>query len=465
MLKTSVLLILILTSHIVCGQIKDSMRNESRILVVDSISISGNKVTKERVLYNELTKQIGDTLTENELSTHLTLIKQNLLNTSLFNFVWITSKIRDNRIKLDILVQERWYWWVLPILEHADRNASSFFDNGDWSRVRYGIFLNNINFLGRRKSLKVRIKLGYQNVLNVAYQSTQYKTNFGWGVGADYINQDQLQVMTEDNKPVYYTNTDGYALQKIVGRTNINYRHHLYHRHQLTLSYNKIYVADSVLIYNPNYLYNGQNSNEYIELTYTYFKDRRDSKIYPLKGHFWGFDLTTLGSNLWEKDMNYLLTALHGEYYQQLGRRFNIGTDWDGYWSSSKELPYFINYGLGYSDFINGYEYYVIEGTTYFTSQNRLMFNLLPTTITTIKWIPWSQFNKIHYAFYLKTFLDFGYIYNERPMPTNDFTNTMIGAVGVGIDLVTYYDKVLGVSYSINRSGVSGLYVHVNLKM
>ncbi len=354
---------------------------------------------------------------------------------------------------------------MLPIFEHADRNVSSFLENGDWSRIRYGVFLNNINFLGRRKSLKIRVKVGYQNVLNLAYQSTQYKTNFGWGLGADYINQDQLQVLTEENKPVYYTNPDGYALQKAIGKANINYRHHLYHRHQLTLSYNRINVADSVLIYNPNYLYNGQNSNEYLELAYTYFKDRRDSKIYPLTGHFWGFDLSTLGSNIWEKGMNYLFAGIHGELYRPIGGRFNAGTNWDGYWSSNKNVPYFVNFGLGYSDFINGYEYYVIEGSTYFTSQNRLMFNLLPTKTTDIKWIPWSQFSKIHYAFYLKTFFDFGYIYSDKPQPTNNLTNTMIGSVGVGIDLVTYYDRVLGFTYSVNSQGVSGFYVHVNLKM
>jgi hypothetical protein len=35
-----------------------------------------------------------------------------------------------------------------------------------------------------------------------------------------------------------------------------------------------------------------------------------------------------------------------------------------------------------------------------------------------------------------------------------------LGGGGAGIDLVTYYDRLLRVEYSINRMGETGLFIH-----
>ena len=54
-------------------------------------------------------------------------LNQNLLKTSLFNFVNTDFSIDGKCVKVKISVEERWYYWAYPILENADRNLSSFF--------------------------------------------------------------------------------------------------------------------------------------------------------------------------------------------------------------------------------------------------------------------------------------------------------------------------------------------------
>lgn len=465
-MRLKVALVLCLFSKLLLAQTGNLLPLPTQFVFIDSINISGNKVTKEHVFLNEYTVQSGDSIQYKEVAQNLLLIKQNLLNTSLFNFVWISSRLTsENHLIIDISVQERWYWWVMPILEHADRNFSAFLEDGDWSRIRYGAYVQNNNFMGRKKLLRIRFKFGYQNVLSLTYQSPQYKHKTGWGVGADFIAQDQIQSTTAYNKPVNNTLVGEAAYKKVDGKIFFNYRHNLYYRHQISLIFNHIVVSDSVVSTNPYYLYNGQNSIKYLEFIYNLSKDTRDSKVYPLAGSYYGLDLSLLGSGIWEKNMNYGFVALHLKQFAPLGMRFNVGSELDGFYSIVNKLPNFLYYGLGYQDFINGYQYNVIDGSAYFTSQNRLMYNLIPTKTFDMKFIGLSQFSKVHYAFYLKTFFDFGYVYNKYPYQTNTLTNSLIGSVGVGLDLVTYYDKVFGISYSINRSGHAGLYFHINLKL
>lgn len=440
--------------------------SESRKFILDSVVLEGNKVTRPKVFHNEFTFQVGDTLTQQQISEHIESTKNNLLNTSLFNFVWITPLYIDEHLYFIIKVQERWYWWVLPILEHANRNFSAFLDDGDWSRIRYGAYVQNVNFLGRKKTLRFLFKLGYQNVFNFSYVSPQYKYKFGWGAGADYFFQDQIIVKTVDNKPVnspYYTSP---AIKKKSVKGSINYRHNLYFRHEVILTAIQFAVNDSILIENPNYLPNNKSSISYIELTYKYNHDTRDSKIYPLKGRYYGFDITNLGVG--SNDLNYIYGGLHYKFFAPLPARFNIGTEWDAMLSNSSYLPYFVNFGLGYKDFIRGFEYNVIDAKSYYISQNRLMFNLLPTKTFNLNFLSLSQFSKVHYAFYLKTYFDMGYVVGNKTnkyINSNNMSDKFLCAGGLGLDFVTYYDKVFGVSYSINNFGVSGVYFHVNLKM
>jgi hypothetical protein len=53
---------------------------------------------------------------------------------------------------------------------------------------------------------------------------------------------------------------------------------------------------------------------------------------------------------------------------------------------------------------------------------------------------------------------DIGYVHSAGPPGNSALANTFLWGSGIGIDIVTYYDIVLGCSYAINKMGEKGFY-------
>ena len=67
--------------------------------------------------------------------------------------------------------------------------------------------------------------------------------------------------------------------------------------------------------------------------------------------------------------------------------------------------------------------------------------------------------SNFHYAFYLNTFVDVGYV-NDDIYLNNSLANQFMLGYGIGIDFVTYYDKVIRVEFSTNRLNEFGFFLH-----
>ncbi|MBK5285760.1 MAG: hypothetical protein JJE25_10195, partial [Bacteroidia bacterium] len=93
---------------------------------INSITIIGNKKTKSEIIFRELAFHNGDSLSQSSIGTAIQRSKENMLNTSLFNFVDIFYKTEDSIIDVIIIVSERWYIWPLPIFELVDRNFNEW---------------------------------------------------------------------------------------------------------------------------------------------------------------------------------------------------------------------------------------------------------------------------------------------------------------------------------------------------
>ena len=63
------------------------MMAQSDYVVVNDIVIDGNRVTKSSIILKELTFAVGDTIDVSCLEDELRLSKENVQNTTLFNFV------------------------------------------------------------------------------------------------------------------------------------------------------------------------------------------------------------------------------------------------------------------------------------------------------------------------------------------------------------------------------------------
>jgi hypothetical protein len=121
--------------------------------------------------------------------------------------------------------------------------------------------------------------------------------------------------------------------------------------------------------------------------------------------------------------------------------------------------PYYGQRLLGYSDvFLQGYEYYVIDGVAggYLKSSiTRKLVNFDIRLPGTRKVAP----QRIPINIYGRIYGNAGYIYNPYP-GSNYLSNKMLYSSGFGIDITTIYDFTLKLEWSFNQLGQNGLFLH-----
>jgi len=245
----------------------------------------------------------------------------------------------------------------------------------------------------------------------------------------------------------------------------LSYRRNINTSHQLELRYQHVGFSDSLLNHNPDYNYKYRTTCDYLSLYYKLKIDHRDAKYYPLEGWYLDAELFKGGLGLgFEKPVNVLWLRSTTRLFIPLSNRWFIGTSIVGKVSSSSYQPYYLMQGLGYDrDFVRGYEYYVVDGNHYALSRNTVKFAILPERKADLDFIHSQKFSRIHYAAYITVYADAGYSWvdSRYPHSLNALPEQMLLGTGLGLDFVTYYDKVIRFEYSINKLGESGIFIHL----
>ncbi|MFO8130353.1 MAG: hypothetical protein R6T99_10680 [Bacteroidales bacterium] len=444
--------------------------------VVDSIILKGNKITRERIIYRELLFRGSDSIPMGSLDSILERSRENLLNTSLFNFVTVTvdhpSRIArrplpdTHPIQVTIDFIERWYVWPFPIFELSDRNFNAWLESRDFGRVSYGAFITWENFRGRMETLKLRLRFGYDEQYDLFYKvpyiNKKETLGIGFGVGMSFNHETAYQ--TEDNKLLYFKDSDAYVKKETFSYIQLHRRKNMYNSHVLELKYHSRHFSDTLLALNPGYSGSQSTRLNYFTLYYLYKSDFRDFKSYPLTGYYFdaGFRKTGLGL-MADNELDFLSVMATFRKYWQMQRRWFFAWGLNARFSSRGEQPFFLQRGLGYGrDFVRSYEYYVIQGQNYGIFKSSVKFALLPPRVSEIGFIPTEKFSKIHYALYVKLFADMGYADDPYADPAshNTLENALLIGYGVGVDLVTYYDVVIRAELSRNRMGETGVFIH-----
>jgi len=433
---------------------------------VDSILIVGNKKTKEYVIMRELTFQTQAYYTQENLAEKLTLTRANLLKLQLFNFVTIDTVLQQKNYTVTINVIERWYIFPYLIIQHSDRNFSEWVQKHEWDRVNYGVSVNKFNFMGRNETLRFTFIGGFTQQFSVGYYGRYLdkKRRHSLSFDGSFLQQDAVNYETVENKPNRYSSQYHNVLETSKLGVSYNFRPDLYNFHSIRAEYNLTQISDTVLKLNPAFLGTGENKANYGFFVYNFVSDHRNSKYYPVNGYLYGISLRNsivFGNN---NVKNFSAIELSFVKFNTISRLWDISVYAKIKKSIGKNPPYYINKGLGYgSDQLRGFEYYIVEGQDFAVAKTMLRFNVLPTKITEIGWIPLTQFRKIHYSIYMNVFFDWGYALDYSADITyhnNYLTNSSLYSSGFGIDFVTYYDKVVRLDYSINSLGEKGVFLH-----
>ncbi|MDR3133965.1 MAG: hypothetical protein LBU42_08115 [Prevotellaceae bacterium] len=432
-------------------------------VVINDVSITGNKQSRAAVILRELVFSKGDTVALPALQTLLDESRNNIINTSLFNYVYVTADTVSNHtaVNVTIRVEERWYIWPVVDLVFEDRNISTWIRNPDWSRFSVGAGVDIQNMRGLNEKLHITGRIGYQKGVSLSYSDIALdrakRHLFGFSAAYNMVHNEAYQ--TENNEPLYVTISDHPIRQRYSADINYLYRPGIHERHTASIAFRHTGIHDTLITLNPYYWGGAHTRRNNITVTYSYTNDRRDVYSYPLEGAF--FKIT--GAADAALDGSLLTASVYPEYgfYKTLAARWFYAGTLNGKMAFSNTQAYLAERALGYgNNYLRGYEDYVMDGHYFALMKNTLRFLLLPTKVVEIKWLSGlSKFNKIHFTLYANVFADFGYLYNNYKAAGNTFENAFLYSGGAGLDLVTYYDMVIRVDYSVNKKKEGGIYI------
>jgi len=434
-------------------------------ITVSNIILSGNTKTQNEIIIRELSFEINEIYTDFDLEKRIKKSKENLVNLKLFNFVTI-NKI-DNKDSIEIIIEviEKWYIWPYPVLEISERNFNTWWKEfkannySDFSRLNYGVSFNWKNFRGRNELLKIKIRKGFKEHYLLAYEVPYFNKNKTIGVNTNLqlFRRKKTHFLSEKNKLNYFESDTFNSIDYDLN-TEIIYRKNLHQKHKLQFTYLNSSIDDSISTLNPNYLGNNLSKTSVYSLRYLFEYENRDYSAYPLHGLAFNFAA--------KKYFSATNNAKHFEFTSKLEKyiepynRFYVGSSFKSKYSTEGNQPYFIQKALGYIDYVRGYEYYVVDGQSYWLSKTAIKYELIEKTTFDIPYIKMKQFKKAHYSIYVGVFSDLGYVIDNQNKEQNTLSNSLLFGKGIALDYVTYYDKLLRIEYSINALGEKGVFLH-----
>ncbi len=435
-------------------------------ITISSITIKGNKITKEDVIFREITFAKNNSYSISDLQNRIEESKENLINLKLFNFVEIQHAINKNKVNIIIDLVERWYFWPYPILEVSERNFNSWWNEfkasnySDLSRLNYGVYLNWENFRGRNEFIQIKLRKGFKEHYLIAYKIPYFnkKKTIGFKTRFQLFRRKKSFYKTQNNTLIYYTSNDAFSTKDYEFNTEILYRRGIHKTHKLKFNFFKTEIVDSIFILNADYLSNNSLSGSYTKLTYSFTNENRDYIKYPLHGYYLSLECSKHFSGT--SPVNHYEVIGKAEKHIELKNRFFLGSSFKGRLASRINQPYFSQRGFGFSDYIRGYEYYVIDGQDFYLSKTILKYRLVEKTKFDIPYVKMKQFKTSHYSLYLGVFSDTGYIIDNQSSKNNNLSNSLLWGNGISLDYVTYYDKLLRIEFSVNHLGEKGVFLH-----
>lgn len=432
-------------------------------VVVAGIEISGNQRTRNEVILREFTFQAGDTLTLQQLYEQLHGSRLQLLNTGLFHDASFSIRYDAHYVWVQVSVIERWYIIPLPALNLYDRNFNVWWveHRRDLRWLQYGLRFYYKNFTGNNDELRLTALTGFQQNFSLLYSHPQMdsRRRHGLNVFASYSRSKRVAYGLEENREQIYEDINRY--QRTYFSANADYQWRPAHRYRYvaTLGYRRYHITDTIAELNPDYAGNGANLLHYLYIKASWIRDFRDVVAYPLHGSYQELTLTRMGLGFAGNFSGWSLQTTTA-FYQQWGKWYAAAT-LRLKLSTPANQPYLLQRSLGYgSDYVAGYEYYAINGTSFgyvkLNWKRPLWEWKLPTRSDNI----FTRGTTIPVAVYAKLLAEAGLVNQPAKEAGNQLANLLLAGGGAGLDLVLFYDTSLRLNYAINRLGEHGLFLH-----
>ncbi|MBC7448636.1 MAG: BamA/TamA family outer membrane protein [Hymenobacteraceae bacterium] len=425
-------------------------------VVVRQILFLGNARTRTRVLSGELDVREGDSISVTNLRTRLELNRRRLFNLQLFHAVICQAVCRDGQLLLIFTLRERWYLFPSPIFSLADRNPRAWLAKRDFSRVDYGLHVVQQNFRGRNEQLIANFQHGFNRKYELFY-TLPYALSRRQGIGLQFATSvyqsHSLDYTVRDDQPLTYKSAITFPIRRWYGAVALLKRYTVERQLRLGLRYSYERVTDSVLLRQPRYF--GAASPDrwrtWLEGDFHYVRNHTNAFAYPTTGSALDLGLSPRVGLRGAAQLTALAQATY-RWYCSIGSKSFYAWSLRGQVRFTRTVGFADNQALGYRTTVRGYDLYVMNGQHYAVLRQGLTRRLFDVARLPLPLRAGSQFGDIPFAAYVSIFADAGYVRDASAFaPTNLLSNRGLGALGGGIHLVTYYDRVIVLEAAVNR--------------
>ena len=314
------------------------------------------------------------------------------------------------------------------------------------------------NFLGRNEQIIANLQLGFNRKYELFYEAPglgRYR-RLGLGAGASYYQSHSLDYITRDDRLRPYNADEAFPIQRLYFTGGLRFRHTVQFLTALDLSYHREQILDTVARLNPAY-YLGRTQREYFDFSVVSTRNRRNTFAYPLTG---SYAQAALSHRVFLDATTPALTTLRLRYarYVALGHNFYYSAGLTGQARLGQQLAYADRRALGYDALVRGYDQFVIDGRHFGLAQQGLSYRLFDAGSIRLRGVDNPKVNTIPLVLYLNVFTDAGYVVAPNVPDGNKLPNTWLRAAGVGLHLVTYYDRVFTAEYTLNGLGQFGYF-------
>ncbi len=435
------------------------------LVTVNKIFIEGNHVTKPQIITRELSFREGEQYLKFQLDSMFVWDRNRIYNYNLFNEVTFSLiNISGGQADVLITVDERWYFYPIPIFKLVDRNFNDWWvnRNRDLSRVNIGLRLTQFNFRGRAERLRVSAQFGFTRRINFSYRIPYIEKTQRHGLDLDfnYLEAKNLAFDTENNIRTFASSEE---LLRTVWRNRIvhSYRSSFYSFHFLSIGHTSASIADTIAMINPNYFGDGATSQKYLTAGYSYTWDKRNNRNYPTTGSWHSAGIRKYGLGVYD-DVDFWTAEFRLTKYWELGNDWYFAGNAIGFISLPEERTYFNYFAIGFQrSVLRGYDLSIVEGSTFFIQKNEIKKKLFSNTYNIKKAMPIRQFQTFPITLFGKIYFDQGY---ARRYPGHDgsilLDDQYLYSIGAGLDLMIIYDAVFRFELSRTTLGETNFFIN-----
>ena len=439
------------------------------VVRVGDIILTGNRKTKEVIILREIPFKKGEEYSLDLLVKKMEEARRQLMNTALFSSAIVAAKnIEGNlptgqagKIDISVDVKERWYLFPIPYLKPADRNLNQWLveQKASLDRVNYGVKFYYNNATGRNDKFRLWLINGYTKQVSFSYDRLYLDSKLKWGIKLAFAagKNREVNYNTISDKQVFFKDENNYIRSFTTTSAELTYRRAIKTRHSFGIAWLTEQVKDTITKLNPSYFKSGSNRVGFPGIYYNMIYFDVDYIPYPTKGYAAQLSISKSGFN---NSINIWQLHAKGSASWPLSPKSFFNLNVYGGIKLPFKQPYFNQRFLGYADvFMQGFEYYVIDGVAGGYLKTTLTHELLNFTIKTPERKRGKEIQRIPFRIFGKAFGNAGYVHNPQP-GDNSLSNKILYSGGLGIDILAFYDITFRLEWTFNSLGQNGLFLH-----